>query len=315
MTNAKQNPPKRHHFVPKFLLQNWATADEKIVVYRRLTSGKVVHDRVAAKGAGYEEHLYSFPQLGENVAVVETKLWGPQDDKASKLVAKMMASGGDELTEEEMVAWSHFLLGMLLRNPESTKSLKEVAQAVWASSGPKTQAQYEALKGPDDPATLEEWLAADDPAGGEVLGVKLFNTLTLNDNVCAFIRAMSWNVLSFHNTPGKLITSDRAIFASNGLAKPTGQIILPLGPEHVFCAFNDQSFLAKVQQEDASYLHDLVRKLMAVRARRYIYAATGKEHDFVAKWLGYEQVPSLGESLSKKWLADPDLAKLAEMLG
>ncbi len=310
MTNAKQNPPKRHHFVPKFLLQNWATADEKIVVYRRLPSGKVVHDRVAAKGAGYEEHLYTFPKLGKNATVVETKLWGPQDDGASKLVAKMIAGGGGDLAEEETLAWSRFLLGMLLRNPESTKTLKEVAQAVWSSSGPKTQAQYEAHKGPGDPDTLEEWLAADDPAGGEVLGVKLFNALSLNDKICAFIREMSWNILSFHNLPGKLITSDRAIFASNGWSKPTGQIILPLGPNHVFCAFNDQSFLAQLQQEDAAYLHDLVRKLMAVRARRYIYAATGKEHDFVEKWLGYEQIPSLGESLAKKWLVAPDLAKL-----
>lgn len=312
MTNAKQNPPKRHHFVPKFLLRNWATADKKIVVYRKLATGKVVHDRVAAKGAGYEEDLYTFPGLGETATVVETKLWGPLDDNASKVVAKMMAPGGGNLTQEEMVWWSHFLVAMLLRNPESTKSLKQTAKVVWTSSGPKTQAEYDAHKGPNDPATLEEWLAADDPAGSEVLGVKLFQTLALNEKVAAFIGAMTWKVLSFTNTPAKLITSDRAIFASNGLAKENGQIILPLGPEHVFCAFHSKSFLAQLQQEDAAHLHDLVRKLMAARAQRYVYASNTKEHDFVGKWLGHEQTPSLGESLAQKWLDDPNLTKLSD---
>lgn len=311
MTNAKQNPPKRHHFVPKFLLANWARADKKIVVYRKLPTGKVVHDHVAAKGAGYEDHLYSFPKLGD-ATVVETKLLGPLDDHAAKLVAKMIQTGGQELEEPEMIWWSHFLVSMMLRNPESTKSLKQTAAAVWKASGPQTQEQYEKHKGPADPPTLEAWLAAEDPAADQILGVKLFNGLALNDNIAAFIRSMNWTVLTFTNTPQKLITSDRAIFSSNGLKKENGQIILPLGPDHLFCAFNDKGFLAKVQQEEAGLLLDLTRKLMAVRAQRFIYANSTKEHDFVDKWLGYEKVPSMGEALARKWLDDPILAKLKD---
>jgi hypothetical protein len=101
-----------------------------------------------------------------------------------------------------------------------------------------------------------------------------------------------------------LLTSDRAIFGSNGLKKRGGQLILPIGPRHLFCAFHDKSYQEEVEAMPAELLVDTARKLITVRAQSHVYANNMKEAEFVAKWLGYERVATLGEQLANGWLAE-----------
>jgi hypothetical protein len=305
MSSSKpQNLPKRHHFVPKFLLKQWTDVQGKLVLYRRVPTGKVTKDRVSAKSVGCEDKLYTFEELGEHAAVIETKLMSPLDDKAGKIVASLIESGGHELTEPEMIWWSHFLLSMIMRTPESVKSLKAVAVEMWDAPNAKIQADYDNLKGENDPATFEEWAAADSPEGGQLLGVKLLNSLTMNKNVAEYIRGMSWSVMMIDKGLPPLLTSDRAIFSSNGLKKYDGQLIMPLGPRHMFCAFHDKDYEKEVQNMPAKLLVDTARKLITVRAQAHVYANNMKETEFVSKWLGYEKIASMGEQLANGWKAE-----------
>lgn len=305
MTASKpQNPPKKHHYVPKFLLKQWTDVQGKLVVYRRLKTGKVVHDRVAAKGVGYEDDLYTFEELGPDATIVETKLMSPLDDKAGKILTSLIESGGHELTEPEMIWWSHFLLSLIIRTPESVKGLKEAALDMWSAPSAKIQADYDNLKGENDPPTFEEWVASDTGEGAHLLGVKLLNTLTMNKKVAAHIRSMSWSVVTLDKGLPSLLTSDRAIFSSNGIKKYGGQLILPIGPRHLFCAFNDKGYEAEVQSMPPEQIVDVARKLITVRAQHFVYANNTKETDFVTEWLGYEKVATLGEQLTKGWKAE-----------
>jgi hypothetical protein len=115
---------------------------------------------------------------------------------------------------------------------------------------------------------------------------------------------MSWSVSTIPKELPPLLTSDRAIFMSNGLKKYDGQLILPIGPRHLFCAFHDKSYEEEVQAMPADLLVDTARKLLAVRAQRHVYANNMKETEFVSKWLGYEKVATLGEKLANGWLTE-----------
>src|SRR3989344_3504285 len=304
MTTSKpQNPPKRHHFVPKFLLKNWCDVQGRLVLYRKVHNGKVVRDRVAAKSVGYEDDLYTFEELGPDATIIETKLMSPLDDRAGKIFASLIEGGGHELSEPEMIWWSHFLLSMIMRTPESVKSLKAVALEMWDAPNAKIQADYLNLKTDNDPATFEEWASQDDGEGGHLLGVKLLNSLTMNMAVAGHIRTMSWSVMSLDTGLPPLLTSDRALFSSNGIKKRNGQLLLPLGPRHLFCAFHDKNFEAEIQAEPADHLVDMARKLVTVRAQAHVYADNMKETAFVSKWMGYEKSASIGEVLANNWKA------------
>lgn len=299
MTKMKPpNPPRRHHFVPQFFLEAWANAEGKIAAYKKLPNGDVALSWRSPKSVGYREHLYSFPELGEAAVALETGLLKRLDDRAAKIIQRMIHSTG-ELEIDDMVWWSHFLLSLIVRNPESVTALKRAALEMWTAPDPKSQADYEARKGPDDPATLDEWLQSDSGIGGPRLGQTLLHSLITNKNVAGQLRQMSWQIVTIPPEHPPLVTSDRPLFSSNGLKKKNGQILLPIGPRHCFCAFNDPDVVRDVAAMPAEILVESLRQHIAVRAQAYVYASSGDEAGFVKQWLGYERVPSMGEVLTR----------------
>lgn len=307
MTASKPpNPPSKHHFVPRFLLERWAV-DGMVARYGKLPIGKVTMDWRSPAAIGYDIHLYTFPELGEAATSIETVLMGKLDDNAAKIVQKIVDEGLSELTGPELVWWSHFLLSMIIRNPESVNALKEAATAVWAKPDPKTQEEYEKLKGPSDPETIEQWLIEDaggNEKGAQQLGQKILHSLVMNQNIADYIRTMHWFVITTNEDQDPFLISDRPLFSSNGLKKENGQLLLPLGPHALFAAFHDAQYAEEVKALPAEEIVEMMRKLVTVRAQKFVYASTDGEKDFVGKWLGYEKTLSMGETLAKGWLTD-----------
>jgi Protein of unknown function (DUF4238) len=60
--------PRKHHFVPVCYLQHWCSyKDGKLYEYS-IKHGKFVSKRVGPRRTGFEEHLYSFPELPPDAA-------------------------------------------------------------------------------------------------------------------------------------------------------------------------------------------------------------------------------------------------------
>jgi hypothetical protein len=57
--------PKKHHYVPQFLLSGWCRADGRVAFYSR-KAGRLMVDWHAPKHIGYERHLYSISALPED---------------------------------------------------------------------------------------------------------------------------------------------------------------------------------------------------------------------------------------------------------
>lgn len=301
MTSIKPpNPPWRHHHVPKFLLQQWSNDQGEVAAYTRLDDGRIALDWKSPKSIGYVKHLYSFPELGEASTAVETSLLSKVDDRAAKIVQSMIETNGRELTITEMVWWSHFLLSLIIRNPESVAALKATALTLWSEPEPEVEARYQENRREGDPATYEAWLHDESAIGGPRLGQRLLHDLIMNSGVAEHIRQMNWQVYSVPEGYAPLLSSDRPLFSSNGIKKPSGQLILPIGPRHCFCAFNDDAYAAEVSAMPADELVDTTRKLITVRAKRHVYGSTEGEAGFLQKWLGYERVPSMGELLAAR---------------
>ncbi|AYG95617.1 DUF4238 domain-containing protein [Brevundimonas naejangsanensis] len=307
MTAKPPNEPWRHHYVPKFLLQQWCNEEGKLAVYQKLPTGEVTVDWKVPKSVGFEPKLYTFPALGEAATSIETRLFGRLDTEAAKIVQRMIETGGEELEPDEKQWWSYFLLGMIIRGPESTRALKDAATEMWAAPDPKTQAEYEKRKGPDDPLTMEEWLiseAGSNERGGQQLGHRLLHSLVMHGGLAERILQMEWFVMVSHDDSEPFLTSDRPIFTSNGIGKENGQILLPIGPRHLFMAFWDRGFARDVTRSPVHHTIDLARKFVTVRAQKYVYASTADESEFVRSWFGYERVTSIGETLAANWAAN-----------
>lgn len=108
-----------HHYVPRFLLEQWHTKpDDKLTCFK-WAHGRMVNNRLKAKSVAKERHLYSMERsrLQPNVQI-EKEFWGPHIDEPAAIVhAKMLSPAVSGLSSEDRKAWSTFLVSLMLRAP------------------------------------------------------------------------------------------------------------------------------------------------------------------------------------------------------
>jgi hypothetical protein len=113
----------RHHFVPQFLLDGWATRGQ-LQAYRWIAqAGKVGKDSVSVAKACQIEDLHAFFGLprGQREAP-ERDFFTPQiDTPAHKAHAVLLADGVRALTDAHRTAWARFLVAFGARTPETLR--------------------------------------------------------------------------------------------------------------------------------------------------------------------------------------------------
>jgi len=105
------------------------------------------------------------------------------------------------------------------------------------------------------------------------------------------IGKMQWRVLTLGNAPYPFLTSDRPIIMTNGLNVSDAHFGLPMGPQHLFVATNDEETFLKIRAIDpAQILHNVNHKV-ASQAVKYVYGCDDSQLAFVAERIG-KQIPS-----------------------
>ena len=153
------NEPRAHHFIPQFLLRRWAVNDCRLVrFYRPYREVKAVLQ--APAGVGYRRDLYRLEGWpAESVTAIERKYMGPVvDDPAAKALDALIARDERLFTPDVRTAWVRFLMSLRVRTPQSVAAVADE----WKKRLPEAIAAdpevYEAIRGPDDPPTMLEWV-------------------------------------------------------------------------------------------------------------------------------------------------------------
>jgi len=97
--------PKKHHYVPQFLLKRWANNEGLVPVFRRCEDGVIRPTTTAPKGTAFVEFLYSLDGVPDDQRqIIESKFFAEQvDSKGSVVLDKMLAGGVHALTPAERV--------------------------------------------------------------------------------------------------------------------------------------------------------------------------------------------------------------------
>ena len=75
--------PRDHHFIPAFLLKQWAGQNGKLIEYA-IKHGKVIAKPVGPHSTGYEFDLYAFNELASDVRqYIEQVFFNYADNAAS----------------------------------------------------------------------------------------------------------------------------------------------------------------------------------------------------------------------------------------
>jgi hypothetical protein len=235
---------RKHHYIPVFYLKQWADGGGRLLKFSRPYGSEVKHEPTSPKKTGYEPGLYRVPNVPEHMAeVIEDIFMKKMDDLAYASLCDLIENNLDGWTIARKEAWSRFIVGLLLRNPENLERIKVEVGRYVTENYDAWKIEYEAIRtDADKPFTQLDALNI-----GKVtlyaLQKFIENKWLLNN-----VSAITWGMVDVRGTKYRLVTSDRPVVRTNGLDKPDSHLAIPLSPTRLFIATNNDQMAATFQR-------------------------------------------------------------------
>ena len=278
--------PERHHYLPVFYLKHWAALDGRVIRYHRPHREVVAHP-IAPKNTGYEEGLYSLDGYKrEQRNAIEKNFMAPavDDPAAAPLRIFLERRSVPELTLSMKQAWTRFLMSLHVRTPDRVEQIAVQGAEAIREMLAKDPEEYNAVRKPDDPPTLVEWVERYAPALIDNYGKSILPGIVTHQDIANEIIRMHWVVGSYGATPD-ILTCDRPLYLSPGVNDPKCVIALPLSPCAIFFASRDPSTLDKLMRMERSALIRAINESVVTQAARHVYGGHDRSLGFVERWL------------------------------
>jgi len=284
--------PERHHFIPAFAQQPWATGNDGNVCEMRLINGRVVRKRVHPNATGFQRRLYSTEGVPADKAQhLETNFFTPLDTEASVALERMLAMDPTPWSVELRHAWTRYLLSLMFRDPATVAIVKEHSEAMWREGLAVLEADYPARRRPTDPEDFAGFLALTDPAAPQIGATNFMMTIINNDRVGPDVADMHWSILRPTKSAVPLLLSDRPLIRPYGLGDPHGFIMTPIGPDALFLASNDPDAGLKAAAMDQTWLVNEVNLAVVGQAVEFVWGSDDRQLEFVREHFGKSPLP------------------------
>jgi hypothetical protein len=177
--------------------------------------------------------------------------------------------------------------------------LRAAAQAIWDASGAASQAAYDAIRKPEDPATFDEYLEQRDPLIAAKMRMNMIIKSFDNEIVGDRINKMKWAVVDLSASSIPLLTSDRPVEIAR-LNGPNGIVSIPISPTKLFVAVDDPRTLERLRASKPKDVVAHVNAYVAGRARHFVWARDESQRRFIENRMSKSMestplLPGIGE--------------------
>jgi hypothetical protein len=283
MERSKHPDGEKHHYIPVFYLKQWAGPDGRLCEFSRKHE-QVTRRLTSPVGTGYARGLNTFTALPPAIAnFLEETFFQQADDKAAKAF-HLMLDGGKFLSGETKSAWSRFLLTLIYRTPEGMRRVGDRILAVVPTTLDSLAAQYDSLRGDNDPIAFEEFRSTvPDDQIIQAAHQRVLTKLMDNARIGQILNSMIFAVLLPNNLSFPLLTSDRPMTMTNGLGQPDACVIMPITPTKIFVAAKNEGLINRLA--DSIKVKD-INDTVVRQARDYVYSSKDDQLQFIRNRLG-----------------------------
>jgi Protein of unknown function (DUF4238) len=283
--------PEKHHYLPIFYQKRWAGADDgRVCVYSKPHKEPRALRRHPSQ-VGFEYDLYKFPGLDFAAAShLERQFFLTADNDAAEALSVLVSPDWSKLNQRLMSGWTRFVMSLIHRTPEAVKRLFDAVVQHTEISERTFEENYATLRLPDEPATYEEYrkIRPYNPAG--IMAVQLIQKVIDSQFVGNHFIRMKWSVLTVKSAY-PLLTSDRPIVMTNGISRSEAHVAIPIGPQKLFVAANEQSTIQKLIDLKTDALALAVNDLVVRQSHSFCIGTDDRQLRFFAKRFG-ERRPS-----------------------
>jgi hypothetical protein len=279
---------QRHHYIPKFYLKQWV--ENGSLCEFSLQHGRVKPRKVPPKATGFLRGLNTFARLEPRLATfLEDRFFRTVDNDAAKVLEMLLRHELDfNDPQTSRSAWARFLMSLLHRNPEGmTRIGQKVTEEFPTLLETVVRERYESTRAATDPPTFAEFKAQISQKERDTVHLMVMSRVMNSENVGTLLIRMQWGVIRFNESHHRLMTSDRPICMTPGLARPDAVLIIPISPRQIFVAAHDVEMVRHIGGlAEAAGLAQRLNNAVARQARSYVYSVDDVPLDFVKGRLG-----------------------------
>jgi len=294
---------KKHHYIPVFYLREWSdiNSDRRLVEFSRPYGPTVKPLRKHPSATGYVDKLYELKGLPDDLAQgIEDEFFRPIDDDAAQAL-KILKKRSNQayLSASLRLAWSRFILSLMLRSPEDVAQIKSLIVHEWAAAMPALQKKYDEVRNASDPESIDVVLRSRNAHYVEHFGMEIAQNLIDHEDILRLIQSMIWLGVHTDGAQKELLTSDRPVLMSATLGEREAFIILPIGPRTIFVGVNEDHVAERIRHRPPSELVEAVNTFVVQHAVKFAYSRSESPLRFVQKHMSIKPQSSLLDRIAR----------------
>jgi hypothetical protein len=282
--NLRDSQMARHHFVPQFLLRNWATKGRFVAYHFEPGAIRVIENANALVASACQiPNLNTYFGVGASQRdFPEVGFFTPRvDTSAAKALQTMLASGVRALTPEQRADWARLLVSFAVRTPEM---LREMGPAETRKAFKLVEAS---AKGPpDDERKVTAIIAQNMPKFMRNFPLNAAMEICTDPVKLAKLTAMEWWIRRWPKSG--ILIGDRPVITHPLVAYPCGipldnpscLVALPIAPNAVFFASAHQKTKDKMRRMAPGKIARVLNEQTILRST-IVYAADKSLASFV----------------------------------
>lgn len=276
---------RNHHYVPRFLLEEWAGADRKLTYFNWRADGVLHGGRCGSRGVGAEEHLYSQRLAsGEMDPVIEVDVFGAIVDTPGSLVhKKLLADQLNQLTVEEEKIWSNFLVAQMIRVPSMVQYLRDRGRQLMLRDIKGIEPPNEIKEQLGD-LTLQQYLESEGAWLLDNASLRALQVIIESQALNSVFLSATWAVCDLSESNLDLVIGDRPLLQEGRMSEQY-LFMLPLSPTTAFVATNEPHVVHNLSAEKARDVVMTFNKEATQIADRHIYATGKGQKSMIARYL------------------------------
>lgn len=240
----------KHHYIPVFYLKQWAAADGKVIALRRPHGNRVVATSKPPTHTGYDRGLYWMEGLKDPDAAnrIETDVMGRIDHNAAIAHQYIMRDNVRGIPPGIRLAWTRFLIGLLIRSPANINNVYKKMRNPSASE----RRQIGRILGKGQ--------RYEDITDVDMRRFALYTMakLTQSPKVETVINKMHWMIYDLGLPELRFFTSDRPLIMTNGIGQRGSHLAIPVSPRKLFLAFGDDAIRRETMARSPWDIHETV---------------------------------------------------------
>lgn len=265
-------------------MSRWADVNDMVSEYRRPHENLALKRKHTAQ-TGYIVDLYANASKTDPIErqALEMIFMQKVDNSASDALAYIEKYHSKPVESSLRDAWSRFLMSLMHRSPERVKYLTaKVREYEDGTLNPELLTKYQSLRGPDDPANFEDWLAEQGPLTPD-LSVRLLELLIDSRRIGETLNAMHWTVYDLKKPRFGFLTGDHPIMISNGLGHQRGFVMLAVSPSLLFIAAHDKKVIEAFETQRPNALELAYNDACTRQSHHVVIARDDTQGSFIDK--------------------------------